>query len=60
MSYGIRCRWGLDPVLLWLWCRPGATAPIQTLAGKTPYATGEALGGEKKKKDKPKKKEKSE
>ena len=24
-------RYGSDPVLLWLWCRPAATAPIQLL-----------------------------
>ena len=22
------CRWGLDLVLLWLWCRPAPAAPI--------------------------------
>ena len=34
-------RW--DPVLLWLWHRPAATAPIQLLAWKLPYATCAAL-----------------
>ena len=27
-----------DPVLLWLWCRLAATAPIQPLAWEPPYA----------------------
>ena len=28
MSCGVGCRIGLDLALLWLWCRPAATAPI--------------------------------
>ena len=32
MSCGIGHRLGSDLVLLWLWCRPAATAPIWTLA----------------------------
>ena len=43
MSCGVDCRCGLDPALLWLWCRPAATAPIQPLGWKPPYAAGEAL-----------------
>ena len=35
---GVGCRHGLDPELLWLWCRPVATAPIQPLAWQLPYA----------------------
>ena len=31
MSCGIGRRRGWDPVLLWLWCRPRARAPIQPL-----------------------------
>ena len=38
-------RDGLDPMLLWLWCRPAAAAPIQSLAWELPYAIG---GGPKK------------
>ena len=38
MSYGVGCRRGLDPELLWLWHRPAATAPITPLAWKPPYA----------------------
>jgi len=30
-------------LLLWLWCRPAATAPIRPLAWEPPYADGEAL-----------------
>ena len=43
MSCGIGCRLGSDPKLLWLWRRPAATAPIQTLAWERPYAMGAAL-----------------
>ena len=32
-----------DPVLLWLWCRPAATALIQPLAWEPPYASDVAL-----------------
>ena len=31
-------RCGSEPVLLWLWRRPAAAAPIQPLAGELPYA----------------------
>jgi len=31
-----------DPALLWLWCRPAATAPIGPLAWEPPYAAGAA------------------
>ena len=33
-SYGVGCRYGLDPELLWPQCRPAAVAP---------YAMGVAL-----------------
>ena len=36
-------RCGLDPELLWLWCRPAATALIRPLAWELPYAMGAAL-----------------
>ena len=36
-------------MLLWLWCRPAAVAPIQLLAWKLPYAKGTALKRKKKK-----------
>ena len=35
-------QWVKDPVLLWLWCRPEATAPILPLACEPPFATGAA------------------
>ena len=52
MSCGVGRRFGLDPVLLWLWCRPVATAPIRPLAWEPPYATGEALEKAKRQKNK--------
>ena len=36
-------QWVKDPSLLWLWCRPAATAPLQPLAQEPPYARGVAL-----------------
>ena len=38
MSFGVGHRHGSDPALLWLWCRPVATALIQPLAWEHPYA----------------------
>ena len=35
-------------MLLWLWCRPAATAPIQPLAWEPPCAAGVALEKTKK------------
>ena len=43
MSCGVACRLGLDPLWLWLWCRPAATAVIRPLAWEPPYFTGAAL-----------------
>ena len=54
MSCGVGLRNGLDPVLLWLWLRTTATAPIRLLAWEPPYASGAALKGQKTK-DKKKK-----
>ena len=42
MSYGVDQRCSSDLVLLWLWRRPEATAPIQPLAWEPPYAMGAA------------------
>ena len=42
MNCGAGCRGGSDLALLWLWCRPVATAPIQPLAWEPPYAAGAA------------------
>ena len=38
MSCGVGCRRGSDPMLLWLWRRLVATAPIQPLAWEPPHA----------------------
>ena len=43
VSCGVGHRRGLDPPLLWLWCRLVATAPILLLAWEPPYAVGAAL-----------------
>ena len=51
MSYSVGWRLSLDSVLLWLWCRMAAAAPIGPLAWELPYATGAALKREKKKKE---------
>ena len=48
MSCGVDGECGLDPVLLWLWRRPAAAAPILPLAWELSDAAGVAL-----KKDKP-------
>ena len=47
VSCGVGCRCGSDPMLLWLWRRLAAVAPIRPRAWETPYASS---GGEKKKK----------
>ena len=56
MSCDVGRRHGSDPELLWLWCRPAATAPIGPLAWEPPYAAGVAQEMAKKKKKKKKKK----
>ena len=40
---GVGHRRSSDPVLLWLWCRPAAIAPIGPLAWEPPCAVGAAL-----------------
>ena len=50
MSCGVGRGRGSDPVLLWLWCRPAATARIRPLAWESPYAVGMALKRQKTKK----------
>ena len=52
LGCGVGCRRSSDPVLLWLWWRPAATAPIQPLVWEPPYATGAALEKTQKKKKK--------
>ena len=58
MSCGVGRRRSSDPVLLWLWHRLVAMAPIRPLAWKSPYAVGAALEKGKKTKKKKKKKKK--
>ena len=55
MSCGIGRRRGSDLVLLWMWCKLAAAAPIQPLAWEPPYAVGLALKMTKRKKKKRKK-----
>ena len=50
MSCGVGRRYGSDLVLLWLWCRLVATAPIRPLVWEPPHATNAALKKDKKKK----------
>ena len=53
------CRRGSDPALLWLWRRPGATAPIRPLAWEPPYAARVAQeNGKKTRQNKKEKKRK--
>ena len=47
MSRGVGRRRGSDPVLLWLWSRQAATAPIEPLAWEPAYAEGAALKDQK-------------
>ena len=49
-------QWVKDLVLLWLWCRLAAIAPIRSLAWEPPYAMGAVLKRQKKKKKKKEKK----
>ena len=43
VSCGVGSRHGLDPVLLWLWHRLAATAPIRPLPWEPPHALDAAL-----------------
>ena len=43
-------QWVTDPALLWLWCKPAATALIRPLAREPPYAADAALEIRQKKK----------
>ena len=55
MSCGVVRRCRSDLALLWLWCRPAATAPMRPLAWEPPYAMGAALEKAKRQKKKKKK-----
>ena len=48
MSCSVGYRFGLDPVLLWLWCRLAVVAPIRPLAWEPSYVVGAALKSKKK------------
>ena len=50
MSCGVGRRQDSDPSLLWLWCRPAATAPIGPRAWEPLYAAGAALKKDKREK----------
>ena len=50
VTCGVGRRWSLDPMLLWLWYRPAATALIRSLVWEHPYVMDAAL--EKRQKDK--------
>ena len=52
VSCDVGRRHGSDLVLLWLWHRLVATAPIRPLAWEPPYVAGAALKRQKKKKKK--------
>ena len=52
MSCGVGCRNSSDPMLLWLWHRPAAEAPIRPQALEPTYATEAALEKAKKQKKK--------
>ena len=41
--HDVGCSHALDPVLLWLWCRPVAAFVIGPLTWKLPHASGLAL-----------------
>ena len=53
---GVGRRHSSDLVLLWLWHRPAAAAPIQPLAWELAYATVMALKKNEKEKEKKEKK----
>ena len=52
MSCSIGHRWSSDSMLLWLWCRPAAAAPIRPPAWELPHASGAVLKKKKKKQNK--------
>ena len=51
MTCGVGGKHGLDLALLWLWCRPAATALICPLAWELPHASGATLKRLKKKEE---------
>ena len=57
MSCGVGRRHGSDLAWLWLWHKPIAAAPIQSIAWETPYASGAVLERQKDKKKKERKRQ---
>ena len=55
MSCGVGHRHGLDSMLLWLWRRPVAIAPIRPRAWEPPHAAGVAQEKAKRQKKEKKK-----
>ena len=55
VNCGVGRRLGSDPGLLWLWCKPAATALIGPLVWELPYAVGVGPKKDQKKKKKKKK-----
>ena len=55
MTCGVGCRCSSDPVLLWCWCRPAATALTPPLAWEPLYTMGAAQEMAKRQKKKKKK-----
>ena len=56
LQVGIGCGCSSNLALLWLWCRPAATAPTGPLAWEPPYAAGVALEKAKRQEEEEKKK----
>ena len=52
MSCGVGHRHDSDLMLLWLWHRPAAAAPIRPLAWELPYVAGTPLKKKKGRKEK--------
>ena len=50
-SYAVGGRHGSDPMLLWLWCKLAAVAPVRPLAWEPPCAESTVLKRQKTKKD---------
>ena len=48
VTCGVGHSCGSDLVLVWLWCRPAATAPVPSLAWEAPYASGAVLKSKRK------------
>ena len=60
LECGVGRRGESDPVLLWLWRRPAATARIRLLAWEPPYAAGVARKKQTNKQKRPKKQKRKE